>query len=70
MKSVMTALFLVGAALAVAGCVKPYQREILSRRPMDPAAERAEDHFRQHWVESREGGAGGFAAAGGGCGCN
>jgi hypothetical protein len=56
--------------LAVAGCVKPYQRELLSLRPMDPAAEKVENKFRQHWQESREGASGGYCAAGGGCGCN
>jgi hypothetical protein len=57
---------------AVSGCVvvKPYQREHLSERPMEPDAEAVEDRFRQHWQGSREGGNGGFGAAGGGCGCN
>jgi hypothetical protein len=50
--------------------VQPYQREVLSQRTMDPATERTEDKFRQHWGESREGAAGGFGQAGGGCGCN
>ncbi len=60
------------AALGSAGCVvvKPYQREQLSERVMTPDAEHDEDRFRQHWQGSREGGAGGFGAAGGGCGCN
>ncbi len=67
-------LFVVAAFLGsmVSGCarVKPYQREYLSARPMDPAAEAGEDRFRQHWQESREGSFGGTGAAGGGCGCN
>ncbi len=60
------------AAVALGGCVvvKPYQRELLSERAMTPGAESPEDHFRQHWQESREGAGGGYAAAGGGCGCN
>ncbi len=64
-------LGLLSASFTV-GCttVKPYQREVLSQRAMEPAGEALEDHFRQHWQESREGGAGGYAAAGGGCGCN
>jgi hypothetical protein len=66
----LTALFLV-AALA-GGCVRAraYQREVLTLRPMSPVAEQCEDRFRQHWGDSREGAAGGFSAAGGGCGCN
>jgi hypothetical protein len=66
-------LFLVVAlGLTGAGCVvvKPYQREYLSVRAMDPTAEQAEDRFRAHWQGSREGAEGGFGAAGGGCGCN
>lgn len=60
------------AAGAGSGCarVAPYDREILSLRHMSPDGERVEDKFRQHWQESREGSAGGYAAAGGGCGCN
>jgi hypothetical protein len=53
-----------------AGCVKSYQREYLSLRSMTPEAEALDDHFRQHWQESREGSSGGYAGAGGGCGCN
>jgi hypothetical protein len=54
------------------GCarVKPYQREYLSQRAMQPGAESAEDAFRSHWQSAREGSEGGFGAAGGGCGCN
>jgi hypothetical protein len=62
----------LGLALLSSGCapVKPYQREYLSERVMDPAGERVEDKFRQHWQFSREGSEGGFGTAGGGCGCN
>jgi hypothetical protein len=58
--------------LTVGGCVavKPYQREYLSERVMQPGVESAEDHFRQHWQGSREGSEGGFGSSGGGCGCN
>jgi hypothetical protein len=65
-------LSIVLSLAPLAGCVrvKPYQREQLSLAPMSSAPEALEDHFRQHWQESREGAAGGYAAAGGGCGCN
>ena len=70
----MRAMRLLAACLlaTVLGCapVRPYQREYLSLRPMRPEAEKTEDHFRAHWQGSREGSAGGFGAAGGGCGCN
>jgi hypothetical protein len=66
------ALALLVAAAAGSGCarVKPYQREELSLRAMQPGGERAEDRFRSHWQTAREGSEGGFGAAGGGCGCN
>jgi hypothetical protein len=71
MPRILVALGLALAAGTV-GCavVKPSQREILSERAMRPESETLEDHFRQHWQESREGAFGGYAAAGGGCGCN
>ena len=69
---VVATVFLVGSLGSLAGCVRarPYERETLSLRPMDPTSEHCEDRFRQHWGDSREGAAGGYAAAGGGCGCN
>jgi hypothetical protein len=68
----VTRLLLLGLTLSSSACVvvKPYQREQLSERAMTPGVEHSEDRFRQHWQGSREGAAGGFGAAGGGCGCN
>jgi len=64
-------LFLVAGA-GLGGCVvvKPYQREALAIRPATPESEVTENKFRQHWQDSREGSTGGYASAGGGCGCN
>ncbi len=67
-KLVLIALLLLAAASCAR--VKPYEREYLSERVMQPGAEAAEDHFRAHWQTAREGAAGGFGTAGGGCGCN
>lgn len=72
-RKLLVSLFFASAAAAtLSGCVrvKPYEREVLSIRPMTGENEGSEDKFRQHWQESREGGAGGYGAAGGGCGCN
>ncbi len=71
MTRVLVAAVLALSALS-AGCapVKPYQREDLSERVMQPGAEKTEDRFRAHWQTSREGSEGGFGGTGGGCGCN
>ena len=69
-RALLLAIVVVLGAVATGGCVKAYQREYLSLRPMRPASEAAEDKFRAHWGSSREGSEGGFGAAGGGCGCN
>jgi Domain of unknown function (DUF4266) len=69
MKSIAFALLV---ALGSVGCVpvKPYQRELLSKKIMvfqpDPYA----DVLDQHMLEAREGSVGGYGSAGGGCGCN
>jgi hypothetical protein len=67
---IVASLLTLAAGLGGCARVKPFQREYLTVRPMDPLAEQAEDRFRQHWQFSREGSSGGFGAAGGGCGCN
>lgn len=57
----------------LAGCmtIKPYQRERLTERCMQPGfGDAAELKFRAHWEGSRQGGEGGYGQAGGGCGCN
>ena len=75
-----------GAALAVAlalmagGCagtrprmwptVRPWQKELLAKRIMLLRGDPDESRLDLHMIESREGSAGGFGTAGGGCGCN
>ena len=65
----------LGALLAVvlsSGCatVRPWQRELLADRIMDPAAVARERAAERHWMETREGAIGGPLGAGGGCACN
>jgi hypothetical protein len=59
-------------ALGASACahVKPQQREYLSERKMTFGSDAAEDELDLHMQESREGSAGGYGSAGGGCGCN
>jgi hypothetical protein len=72
MRPIIVASALLGSLVGATGCapVKPYEREYLAEKLMQPGSEGAEDRFRQHWQFSREGSEGGFGAAGGGCGCN
>ncbi|MGZ3407293.1 MAG: DUF4266 domain-containing protein [Polyangia bacterium] len=59
------------AALA-GGCVrvKPYERELLAKPTMTFQPDPHEDVLDNHMLEAREGAAGGYGSAGGGCGCN
>lgn len=61
-----------GAGFFGSGCtlVKPYQRELLAKPIMqlDPDPEAL--LLEQHVFSYREGSAGGYGGAGGGCGCN
>jgi hypothetical protein len=69
----LTALiFLVALAAAATGCVrvKPYERELLAKPTMTFQPDPHEDVLDNHMLEAREGAAGGYGSAGGGCGCN
>jgi len=66
------ALAMLLALATVASCahVRPRQRETLAKRNMKFAPDPTEDELDLHMQESREGSAGGYGSAGGGCGCN
>jgi hypothetical protein len=66
-------VLLVVVAVALAGgCarVKPYERELLAKPTMTFQPDPHEDVLDNHMLEAREGAAGGYGSAGGGCGCN
>jgi hypothetical protein len=67
-------LLLLGALLlGASGCItiQPYERENLARSDMQFGGGGGAVHGAEaHATEVREGAAGGFEAAGGGCGCN
>ena len=79
MKPRFIALCLVGA-LCLAGTVlctacsslgvKPWQRDLLSRRDMQPGGSRLDDAIDEHMYFSKEASSGGRSFGGGGCGCN
>jgi len=66
----LAAAALLFALLLGAGCVKPYQRELLAKPIMAIQPDPYEALLDQHMLEAREAAAGGFGSAGGGCGCN
>ncbi|MCP4805126.1 MAG: DUF4266 domain-containing protein [Proteobacteria bacterium] len=68
MKSFLASLVLVTLGACVT--VRPYERELLADPVMQ--AEHIEDCLaqEQHFLATREASAGGYAIAGGGCGCN
>jgi hypothetical protein len=66
----LSILFLVGAAATGCAPVKPYQRELLSKKTMVFQPDPYEDVLDLHMLEAREGAVGGYGSAGGGCGCN
>lgn len=63
---------LVLLTLGASGCVRvrPYERELLSKRTMTFQPDPYEDVLDLHMIEAREGAVGGYGSAGGGCGCN
>jgi hypothetical protein len=65
-------LLAAGIAFGASGCVTvhPWQREHHAQRIMKFAPDPDEDELDQHMLEAREGSAGGYGSAGGGCGCN
>lgn len=74
----MTALILLKMSALIflcavaTGCVrvKPYERELLAKPTMTFQPDPHEDVLDNHMLEAREGAAGGYGSAGGGCGCN
>ena len=63
---------LLACLSALSGCamVKPYEREYLADRIMDPRTALREESADRKWLSTREGALGGSLGAGGGCACN
>ena len=72
MKLLRLLVILLFATAAAAGCVrvKPFERELLAKPTMTFQPDPHEDVLDNHMLEAREGAAGGYGSAGGGCGCN
>ncbi len=66
----VAALLAVVAAFSGCATVHPWEREKLAQKKMTFEPDPHEDELDLHMQESREGSAGGYGSAGGGCGCN
>ena len=68
----LSSVFVFAVAVGLGGCVrvKPYERELLAKPTMTFQPDPHEDVLDNHMLEAREGAAGGYGSAGGGCGCN
>jgi len=68
-------LVLMLLSLFFTGCatlerVQPWEREVLADPIMQLEPDPQEAALDEHILSTREGSAGGYGAAGGGCGCN
>ena len=70
------ALIVIAVGLLLGGCspiqpwVKPYEREHVADPIMSFNRDPVSSVYREHVLESREGGRGATGGVGGGCGCN
>lgn len=62
-------LLVSGLLLGACATVKPWQRARLADPCMTFDADASLAGYRGHWLEAREGSAGGSGVQGGGCGC-
>jgi hypothetical protein len=64
----------LGLAVALGGCsslgVKPWQRDLMARRSMQPDGYPIDAAIDEHIYFSKEASSGGKGFGGGGCGCN
>ncbi len=69
-RSILTAVLalLLGACGAIG--VKPWDRDILARKSMQPDGSPSISAFHEHIYFSKEGSSGGRTFDAGGCGCN
>lgn len=70
----MRIIFLMLSLMLLASCsslgVKPWERDILSKKEMQFGTNALEEGFDDHTYFSKEGSSGGRGFSSGGCGCN
>lgn len=69
-----TPVLLIAVVLLLSGCslvgVKPWDRDLMARKAMQPDAYVVQDSLDDHLYFSKEAASGGRGFGGGGCGCN
>ncbi len=74
MTKLLKILPLAGLLCLMAGCsslgVKPWERDLLAQKAMQPSAYPLEEAADTHTYFSKEASTGGRGFGGGGCGCN
>ena len=67
-------ILLAGATVLATGCssigVKPWDRDLLSKKEMQFGVDSVDEGYTQHIYFSKEASSGGSGFSGGGCGCN
>jgi hypothetical protein len=74
LKKIWPLLTLITISFMNAACssigVKPWEKEVLSKKEMQFGANTLESSFEDHTFFSKEGSSGGRSFSAGGCGCN
>ena len=71
----MKAIIYISVLLVVTGCssmdtVKPWDKDLLAKKSMQPVPDFFENFYDEHIYFSKEASSGGQSVGGGGCGCN
>ena len=71
----MKVIVFVGAMCVLAGCssldtVQPWDKDLLSKKSMQPVPDYFENFYDEHIYFSKEASSGGQSVGGSGCGCN
>lgn len=65
-----TSLLLVMTGCSSMDTVKPWDKDLLAKKSMQPVPDYFDNFFDEHIYFSKEASSGGQSVGGGGCGCN
>jgi len=72
---VMKSVIYIALMFLMSGCssmntVKPWDKDLLAKKSMQPVPDYFENFYDEHIYFSKEASSGGQSVGGGGCGCN